>query len=168
MNDDTRLSQLAENHRFFGDMRFKQLTLFMAAMTTAAAGVMQFPGHRWWIALSALFVTAVMWVIEVRAALNGIAAHKAIPELFPTTTHILALDKRIMGCATAARRVLCHMVMVHSHLVSRLLFLLRRSIGWHHAAHLLGRQLPASERFLAEPPVKAWGIRGDESGDRQD
>jgi hypothetical protein len=60
MNDDTRLSQLAENHRFFGDMRFKQLTLFMAAMSAAGAGVMQFTGSRWWIALGALFVTGVI------------------------------------------------------------------------------------------------------------
>ena len=84
MNDDTKLTQLAENHRFYGDMRFKQLTLFMAAMTTAGAGVIQFPGNRWWIALGALFVAAVMWVIEVRAVLNGIAARKAIPEQFPS------------------------------------------------------------------------------------
>lgn len=83
MNDDTRLSQVAENHRFFGDMRFKQLTLFMAAMTAAGAGVMQFPGNRWWIAFGALFVSAVMWVIEVGAALSGIASREAIPELFP-------------------------------------------------------------------------------------
>jgi hypothetical protein len=84
MNDDTRLSQLAENFRFFGDMRFKQLTLFMAAMSAAGAGVMQFPLSRWWIALGALFVTAVMWVVEVRGTLNGIAAHNAVPELFPS------------------------------------------------------------------------------------
>src|ERR1035441_7756478 len=65
-------------------MRFKQLTLFMAAMSAAGAGVMQFPISRWWIALGALFVTAVMWVVEVRATLNGIAAHNAVPELFPS------------------------------------------------------------------------------------
>ncbi len=82
---DAALSQLAENHRFYGDMRFKQLTLFMAAMTAAAAGVIQAPNTRWWIAISALFVTAVMWVIEVRASLNGIVAREAIPQLFPRT-----------------------------------------------------------------------------------
>jgi hypothetical protein len=84
MSNDTRLSQLAENHRFFGDMRFKQLTLFMAAMSAAGAGVVQFTAIRWWIALGALFVTGVMWVVEVRATLAGIAAHNAIPELFPS------------------------------------------------------------------------------------
>jgi len=83
MNDDTRVSQLAEYHRFYGDMRFKQLTLFMAAMSAAGAGVMQFPERRWWIALGALFVTGVMWVVEVRATLAGIAAHNAILALFP-------------------------------------------------------------------------------------
>jgi hypothetical protein len=71
MNHDTRLSQLAENYRFFGDTRFKQLTLFVAAMSAAGAGVAQYPGIRWWIALGALFVTGVMWVAEVRATNLG-------------------------------------------------------------------------------------------------
>ena len=88
MNDDTRVSQLAEYHRFYGDTRFKQLTLFTAAMSAAGAGVMQYPVIRWWIALGALFVTGVMWVVEVRATLGGIAARNAIPELFPPSHKI--------------------------------------------------------------------------------
>lgn len=81
MNDDTIKSQIAENFRFYGDMRFKQLTLFMAAMTAAAAGVLQPSQIRWWIALGALYVAAVMWIVEVRSTLTAIAAHDAIPEL---------------------------------------------------------------------------------------
>lgn len=83
MNNDTAQAQMAENFRFYGDMRFKQLSLFMAAMTAAGAGVIQATGNRWHIALAALCVTAVMWVVEVRATLNAIAAHDAIPEVFP-------------------------------------------------------------------------------------
>ncbi len=83
MTEDALKAQIAESLRFYGDMRFKQLTLFMAAMTAAGAGVMQFSLGRWWIALAALFVTAVMWVVEVRATLNAIAAHDTIPEVFP-------------------------------------------------------------------------------------
>jgi len=64
-------------------MRFKQLTLFMAAMTAAGTGVTQSPASRWWIALAAFIIAAVMWVVEVRATLNAIAAHDAIPEVFP-------------------------------------------------------------------------------------
>jgi hypothetical protein len=55
----------------------------MAAMSAAGAGIMQFPANRWWISLGALFVTAVMWVVEVRGTLNGIAAHNEIKKLFP-------------------------------------------------------------------------------------
>jgi hypothetical protein len=83
VNNETAQAQIAENFRFYGDMRFKQLTLFMAAMTAVVAGVMQFPCNRWWLALGGLFVTAVMWVVEVRATLNAIVAHNAIPEAFP-------------------------------------------------------------------------------------
>jgi hypothetical protein len=83
MSDSSVVNQIAENFRFYGDMRFKQLTLFMAAMTAASAGVIQSPAYRWWIALGALYFTGVMWVVEVRATLNAIAAHNAIPEVFP-------------------------------------------------------------------------------------
>jgi hypothetical protein len=74
--EDATKTQMAENHRFFGDMRFKQLTLLMGAMSAAAAGVMQYVAIRWWIALGAMCVTAVMWVIVARLA---------IPEVFPPT-----------------------------------------------------------------------------------
>lgn len=80
MSDDD--GRYDEYYRFYGDMRFKQLTLFMAAMSAAGAGVMQFSGSRWWIALGALFVTGVMWVIEVRATLAAIAAHDEMTKLF--------------------------------------------------------------------------------------
>jgi hypothetical protein len=83
MDNDVVTTQIAENFRFYGDMRFKQLSLFMAAMTAAAAGVVQYPPSRWWVALGKLYVAAVMWVVETRATLNAIAAHDAIPEVFP-------------------------------------------------------------------------------------
>lgn len=70
MNDDARLSQLAENMRFYGDMRFKQLTLFMAAMTAVAGGITEASQYRWWIALAGMCIAAVMWVMEVRSTIN--------------------------------------------------------------------------------------------------
>jgi hypothetical protein len=82
-HDDVRLSQLAETYRFYGDMRFKQLTLFMAAMTAAIGGVRQFPEDRWWIGLAGLLFTAVMWIMEVRSTVNAIETHDAVRELFP-------------------------------------------------------------------------------------
>ena len=83
MNDETRLSQLAENMRFYGDMRFKQLTLFMAAMTAVGGGVVGSSQYRWWIALGGLCITAVMWVMEIRSTINFNAVHKCAPELWP-------------------------------------------------------------------------------------
>jgi hypothetical protein len=71
---DTMLSQLAENMRFYGDMRFRQLTLFMAAMTAVAGGIVGSIQYRWWIALGGLCITAVIWVMEVRSTINFIAA----------------------------------------------------------------------------------------------
>jgi hypothetical protein len=85
--DQGTLSQLAENYRFYGDMRFKQLTLFMAAMSAAIGGVIQSPDNRWSVGLAALFVTAVMWTMEVRSTVNAIANHDALrkeqPSFFP-------------------------------------------------------------------------------------
>ena len=103
-HDDGK-SQLAENVRFYGEMRFKQLTLFMAAMTAVAGGIAQFPQNRWWIALAGIYVTAVMWVMEVRSSLYGFAALKAAgklwpspePKLFPWLTATLVVSFLYIG-----------------------------------------------------------------------
>jgi len=84
--DDVRLAQLAENMRFYGDMRFKQLTLFMAAMTAVTGGIGQYPRYRWWIALAGVCITAAMWVMEVRSTLNFVAAHNEVPQLWVRST----------------------------------------------------------------------------------
>lgn len=75
--------QLTENMRFYADARFKQLTLWLACITLCAAGVGQLPADhelvanrlatRPVIAIVAVFFTAVMWVMEVRAALYWVA-----------------------------------------------------------------------------------------------
>ena len=82
-HDDVKLSELAETHRFYGDMRFKQLTLFMAAMSAAIGGVHEFPNERWWLAVAGLFFTGVMWIMEVRSTAYSIGLHSAAPELLP-------------------------------------------------------------------------------------
>ncbi len=75
----------AENMRFYGDMRFKQLTLLLAAMTAAGGGVISKEGmnYRWWIALGALCLTGMMWVMEVRSSLHGIEAGRLAGEFWP-------------------------------------------------------------------------------------
>jgi hypothetical protein len=77
MNDDNRSSQFAENFRFYVEMRFKQLALFLTAMTAAGVGVAEFPMIRWWVALGALFVTAVIWVMEVRSTIYATEAFES-------------------------------------------------------------------------------------------
>lgn len=83
MNDETRASQLAENMRFYGDMRFKQLTLFMAAMTAVAGGIASSSQYRWWIAMAGLWVAAVMWVMEVRSTVNFSIMRNEAEALWP-------------------------------------------------------------------------------------
>ncbi len=41
-NNDKNLDQIAENMRFYTDMRFKQLTLLLAWLTIVAGGVAQY------------------------------------------------------------------------------------------------------------------------------
>lgn len=82
-HDNDSLSHVAENMRFYGDMRFKQLTLFMAAMTAVAGGIMQYAPARWWIALAGLCITGAMWVMEVRSTLYAVATCDAAPRAWP-------------------------------------------------------------------------------------
>lgn len=93
MSDEAKRGQCAENMRFYADMRFKQLTVLLAAMTLAAYGVAHYDAgqlpivgtleSRALIAIAALLFTAVMWVMEVRAVLYWRANRDQAPELCP-------------------------------------------------------------------------------------
>lgn len=148
MTEDALKAQIAESLRFYGDMRFKQLTLFMAAMTAAGAGVMQFSLGRWWIALAALFVTAVMWVVEVRATLNAIAAHDTIPEVFPKRSAMFWLWLN-SSWAVLLLHMACYVVWLYC-VGSWALRGASFYIGgdWHHTRHLLDCWLLATEKVL--------------------
>lgn len=72
--------QSCENHRFYGDMRFKQPTLWsvgIAFVLNALYGK-ETPGMTegqkgiWYVA--AFFWTAVIWVMEVRSSVHGVRA----------------------------------------------------------------------------------------------
>jgi hypothetical protein len=84
--DDVLKTQIGENLRFYGDMRFKQLTLLMAWLTLAGAGVVErgtlelIPSVpvRVIIACVSMLFTAVLWVMEVRATLYWRTHHRAI------------------------------------------------------------------------------------------
>jgi hypothetical protein len=80
---EARLAQLAENQRFYGDLRFKQLTLLMGGMTAVGAGVAQYPAFKVPLAVSGALFTSVMWVMEVRSTLFYVAIIVEAPELYP-------------------------------------------------------------------------------------
>jgi hypothetical protein len=104
MNEETKLSQLSENMRFFADMRFKQLTLFMAAMTAVAGGVVESSQYRWWIALGGLCITMVIWMMEVRSTMNFITVRD---ECGNSAEHLWPRKKpKVFPWLTASRDVL--------------------------------------------------------------
>lgn len=88
------LSQLGENQRFYGDMRFKQLTMLMAGITVFGAGVAQYPtldlaahvSARTLLGVTAMLFIATMWVMEIRSTLCFVAQREAAPELWPRPT----------------------------------------------------------------------------------
>lgn len=80
-NEETKLAQIAENMRHYGDMRFQQLTLFSGAMALMAAGVANSPhlmltprlSVRMAIAVAGSVFTAVILIMEVRSTVYWVA-----------------------------------------------------------------------------------------------
>ena len=72
MSDNMR-DQIAQNMRFYGDMRFKQLTLLLAWFAIAGTGVLQSDGEpivsdiqlKPLIACASMLVLAILWIMEV-------------------------------------------------------------------------------------------------------
>jgi len=95
MNQETMLTQLGENMRFYADMRFKQISVLTAVLTVAAAGAIQFPNAmlagqasvRTALASFALLLTAVVWIMEVRSTLFWAAHRDVASALWPTPTN---------------------------------------------------------------------------------
>src|SRR6476469_9385837 len=74
--------QVCDEHRFYGDMRFKQLSLYgvitallvnaMNSKDVATAAISAKP-----ICVIALLSTSVLWVMEVRSSLYGYRCQRA-------------------------------------------------------------------------------------------
>lgn len=85
-------NQIGENLRFYGDMRFKQLTLLMAWLTVAVAGIVEHGATqltpsisvRVAIACVSMLFTGVLWVMETRATLYWAACYAKAPEIWPS------------------------------------------------------------------------------------
>jgi hypothetical protein len=75
MIDASDNAQKHEYLRYFGDMRFKQLTLLMGFMSVAVGGIVAvgrksfIPGVdlQWVIAAIGLLFTSMLWIMEVRS-----------------------------------------------------------------------------------------------------
>jgi hypothetical protein len=78
-----QIAQFIECMRFYGDMRFKQLTLFMAVMTAAGAGIGQYPCLKAYIAGIGMLFTGVMWVMEVSSTLYWVEFRKRAKGSWP-------------------------------------------------------------------------------------
>ena len=91
MDENTRARGLAANMRFFGDLRFKQLTLLMGVLAISATGVSQYGERcladrvtvRLAVACLAMLFTGVTWIMEVRSTLHWIVQREAAPEVWP-------------------------------------------------------------------------------------
>ena len=90
---EERLSRISATLRFYGEMRFKQLTVFLAWLTLAGAGVVHFGAQefvgsqslRAILALATMFVTGVVWVMEVRSTMYWVTIRSEAPEVWPHT-----------------------------------------------------------------------------------
>ncbi len=91
VEDDRKYAELAANMRFYGDMRFKQLTLLLTGMTLLVAGVAQYPTVdlfpsvplRGALAVAGMLFTGVMWIMEVRSTISFFANRAQAKILWP-------------------------------------------------------------------------------------
>lgn len=76
--------QRCEEHRHFSDIRFKQLTLWFAATALlinesfSERGGLRLAQHPLLVPMSGALITAVFWIMEVRATLKGIEALESV------------------------------------------------------------------------------------------
>ena len=90
-DEDSRLKQIGDNLRFYGDMRFKQLTLFSGAMAAFGTGIARDSGtmltlgisFRFAIAIAGLLFTTVIWVMEVRSSAYWAAMRGQASSIWP-------------------------------------------------------------------------------------
>jgi hypothetical protein len=114
-SDPSVRDQLAQNIRLYADLRFKQLTLFMAVQTLAGAGVAQFGSRvvagsiavNTALACFAMLATFVTSVMEVRAVLYWTANVGAAPEIMPTPS------KTVFSWLNATNAVLVLYVVIY-------------------------------------------------------
>ena len=108
MNEGVNKDQLVENLRFYGNMRFKQLTLFVALLSLTTAGVGQYGEYTLFksvktkevLAIAAMLFTGVLWIMEVRSSLYWVANREQVRNLWPSPSNV------ILGYLNASNAVL--------------------------------------------------------------
>jgi hypothetical protein len=91
MDEAELQKEILSNMRFYADVRFKQLTLFLTATTLAFGGIAQFPGRsligpftvRGALAVFGTLFTLAMLVLEFRAAAYWVAHREMVKQLWP-------------------------------------------------------------------------------------
>ena len=82
-----------QNMRFYGDMRFKQLTLYLAWITVAVAGISQFgtdiflsnASVKLVISFASMLITAVIWIMEISSTKYWVAFKENLSEKTPSS-----------------------------------------------------------------------------------
>ncbi len=104
---EEQLNRLSDTMRLYAEMRFKQLTVFLAWLTLAGAGVVNFQSREFVgplslgavLALATMLVTAVVWVMEVRSTLYWVAIREEEGQLWPRP------KKAFLSCLNATNMV---------------------------------------------------------------
>jgi hypothetical protein len=104
---EEHLNRLSAIMQLYGDMRFKQLTLFLAWHTLAGAGIVNFGNNDFVgslhvnaiLALASILVTAVIWIMEISSTLFWDKMQKEAPEIWPIP------DSKIMKIINASTAV---------------------------------------------------------------
>lgn len=84
INQSEVYKQRSDDHRFYGDMRFKQLTLWSGATALlinagfSDKGALSLAQHPAIVPLFGALLTMVFWIMEVRSTVQGVEALEAI------------------------------------------------------------------------------------------
>jgi hypothetical protein len=106
-NGDEKYKQACEDYRFYGDMRFKQLTLFSAvtvfllnvATSEKAVPLLSSHSNKALFGIAGMFFTAVFWLMELRStmyALESRAEKERIEQRSPREWELMTASNVVL------------------------------------------------------------------------
>ena len=99
--------QLVETARFYGDMRFKQFTLFLAWLSIVGAGIVYGGEYvilceiklKLLLALASIIMTGIFWIMEISSSIYWVANREACKDVWklpsPKSKFIKTINKII-------------------------------------------------------------------------